>query len=119
MYDSMQKEFSWPHMTNDVYQTVRNCAICARNRERSKRKWQFQLFTALRPLKSIVMDILDPLPQRKNEKVIIIVMTDRYLKMTRAIFTSKTAVTRFANVFLEHWIVPYGMPDHLPTGNGT
>lgn len=45
-------------------------------------------------------------------------MTNRYLKITRAIPTSETTATHDARMFLGHWIVSYRIPEHLVTENG-
>lgn len=63
------------------------------------------------------MDILEPLPHTKNENVFNTIMTDQYLKMKTEIPTWKTTAMHGVNDFLDHWIVPYGLPDHLPTDN--
>lgn len=115
MYDTMRNEFLWPHMANDVYQTVENCATCARYCRRAKIKGHLELFHAWGPLEFIAMDILGPLMQTKNEIVLMTVMRDRYLKMTRAVPNSKTTVTHVANVVFHHWVVPSGIRNHLLT----
>lgn len=45
-------------------------------------------------------------------------MTDRHLKMTKAIPTSKQTTTNVASVFLDHCITLYGIPNHLLANNG-
>lgn len=35
IFYTMRMEFHWPHLTNDIYQTVSNCPTCARSRKTS------------------------------------------------------------------------------------
>lgn len=109
----LQEEQFWPHMANDVYEAVENSATRARfNRDWAKRRGRLQLFFASGLRKFIAMDTLDALPQTKIGNVFIIVMMDRYSKMTIRIPTSKPTATHIANVFLDHFLSLYGIPDH-------
>lgn len=65
-----------------------------------------------------VMDIPDLLHKTKNGNVSIIMMTDRYLKMTGEVPTSKTTATHFPKVFLNHDGISYVIPDHVLTDSG-
>lgn len=42
MYDSMQREYDWSHMANEVYKSVRNCHKCARNKPSEKQRRSIQ-----------------------------------------------------------------------------
>lgn len=61
------------------------------------------------------MEILGALPITFQEIQYVLIIMDRYSKLTRAIPTSKTTVSRLANLFLDHWIVPFGVPTYLLT----
>lgn len=86
--------------------------MCAKSRK-LKQKRHFQLFPASEPLQFIAMDVLGPLPQTNHGNVFVLVMKDPYPKIIGAISTSKTTARHVANKFLDHWIVLYGIPDHL------
>lgn len=73
---------------------------------------------ALGLLEFIAIEVLRPLPRTTSGNQYAIVITDRYSKVTRAIPTSKTASTHAANIFFEHWVIPYGIPKYLLTDNG-
>lgn len=113
----MQKKFFWPYMANDFYQTVTCCVTCDHNRKTLKLKRHLQMFPLPPSPKFIAMDILCSLPQEKNGNLFVIVMTDQYLKKTGAIRISTTWATHVTNVFLDYWIVSYGIPHHLLTQN--
>lgn len=105
-------------MASEVYQTVENCSTCPRSRERTNCKRHLKLFPASRPLEFVAMGIFGPLPRAKNRNGLIINRTSRYSKTTREISTSKTTARHVSAVFLDHCIVPYGIPDNLLTDNG-
>jgi hypothetical protein len=82
----MRRSFYWPHMTKDVYETVRKCDASARNRISERRHTNFlQLFPAKGPLESVAMDILGPLPRTKHGNRFLLVVADRYTKVTRTV----------------------------------
>lgn len=53
------------------------------------------------------MDISGPLPRATTENQFIVVITDRFTKLTRDILSSETAVPEIAWIFLDHWVIPY------------
>lgn len=63
------------------------------------------------------MGIIGQLPRTKNGNVFVGVMTDRLSKMTSVLCTSKKTAKHVANVFLDNYIVPYGISDHLARKN--
>jgi Integrase zinc binding domain len=68
MFQTIRKTFFWPRIAEDVYETVRQCDLCARNRISEKSKTnQLKLFPANGPLESVAMDILGPLPRTNAE----------------------------------------------------
>ena len=51
MYYSIRREYYWPSMAVDCYNTVRNCETCAKNRVKlRKHKKYLRLFSATEPL---------------------------------------------------------------------
>lgn len=64
---SSTKQFSWPHIANDVYPMVNNCATCARTRKKLKGKHNMETFLTSGALKYTAMDIFDPLLQKKDK----------------------------------------------------
>lgn len=119
MYDTMRRDYYWPHMANDVAEIINQCQSCARNRGHVKLQRQLQLFPASGPLEFVALDILGPLPKTKKENLYVVVMTDRYSKLTRDIPTSSITTTAVKYIFSEHWINPHGIPAFVLTDNGT
>lgn len=79
---------------------------------------KLQLFPASAPLKLITICILAPLPRTVNGNRYVIIMTDKYFKLTRTMPTGKTSSLRIATVFFDSWRVPYGIPAYILTENG-
>lgn len=117
IYDTMEMELFW-HMASEVYDTVSNCATSARSGQWLKEKNLFGTVPASGPLKFVAIDIFGALTQRKNGSVFVIVVTDRYLKMKRAIPTSNRTAAYILKVSLDQWILSYGTSDYMLTDNG-
>ena len=59
MYYNFRRTYYWPHMTADIFATVRNCTTCAKNRLKlRKRTNPLKLCPATKPLASLCIDIL-------------------------------------------------------------
>ena len=120
MYDTLRRDFYWPNMANDVATVVRNCTSCAKVRGVKHSHQHFlKLFPAAGPLEYVAIDILGPLPKSAKGNQYILVITDRYIKLARAIPLATTTASVVAETFLDHWVYPYGMPNYLLTDNGT
>lgn len=118
MYDTTKKKLSWLEMTTDVYHTVSNCPTCARSREKLKLKQDQQIFQASRTLALYAMDILGQPAQTTNGNTFLIVIIDRYSKVTKRIPKLRTMAVHIATLFLYHCIVPYGILDFLQADDG-
>ena len=64
------------------------------------------------------MDLVGPLPKTRSGKRFVLVMTDRYSKLARAVALSKTTAPHVAAAFLNDWVFPYGIPNTVLTDNG-
>jgi hypothetical protein len=63
MFASMRQRYYWRNMYKDVEETVRQCAPCAKNRVKERRKVSLmKLFPANEPLEFIAIDTW-PLPE--------------------------------------------------------
>lgn len=93
------------------------CKSCARNNPRYKSKRPIQVVPPSEPLDFVAMNILGQLPRTASGKQHVVVIMDRYSKLTRAISKAKTTATHDTNVFFDHWVVPYDIPKYHLTGN--
>jgi transposase InsO family protein len=119
MFQAIRRTCFWPRIAEDVCKTVRMCDVCARNRIAEKRKTNpLKLFPARGPLESVAMDILGPLPRTKHGNRFLLVIADRYSKVTKTIpFRTVTALS-VSRAFCEHWAYVNGPPVSLLADNG-
>jgi transposase InsO family protein len=119
MVRSMRKQFFWPRMAADIADTVRTCTTCAKNRIKERTHTSFlKLFPASAPLEYVAIDILGPLPKTGHGNRFLLVMTDRFSKLTRTVPLRTTTALVCARAFCDHWVYSYGAPRHVLTGNG-
>lgn len=111
IFNSLRRKFYWLYMANNDFDTVRNYQSCAKTRGAlTKSQNHLRLFPANCPFQLVAMDILGPLPKIKSGKRIIVVITDRYSNLTRAIPMNDTTAPLVA-CFLNNWVFPYGIPN--------
>jgi hypothetical protein len=73
-------------MAADIYETVRNCEVCARNRiSENRRTTPLKPFPANMPLDAVAMDILGPLPKTNHGNRFLQVIIDRYYNFTNSV----------------------------------
>jgi RNase H-like domain found in reverse transcriptase/Reverse transcriptase (RNA-dependent DNA polymerase)/Integrase zinc binding domain/Chromo (CHRromatin Organisation MOdifier) domain/Integrase core domain len=119
MFQTIRRTFFWPKMVEDVYETVRQCDACARNRiSERKHTNKLQLFPAKGPLESVAMDILGPLPRTKHGNRFLLVISDRFSKVTKTVPLRTVTALSVARAFCDHWAYAYGPPLSLLTDNG-
>jgi Integrase zinc binding domain len=86
MFQTIRKTFFWPRIAEDVYETVLQCDIFARNRISEKMKTNpLKLFPANGPLEFVAMDILGPLPRTKHGNRFLLLIRYRYSKVTKTV----------------------------------
>lgn len=64
------------------------------------------------------MDIYGPFSKATKHNQYILVIMDRYRKLTLAILVSKTTSTHKVNLFVYHLLVTYWIPTYHLTDNG-
>ena len=64
------------------------------------------------------MDLLGPFPATESGSTNILVITDRFSKLAQVTPLSSTTAPAVANAFIEHWVIPYGLPAFLLSDNG-
>ena len=118
MYQTLRRDFYWPSMTVDIHFKVDNCASCARNRIKEQRNvYPMKLFPAEKPLDFVAMDILGPLPRTKHGKQFILVVTDRFSKLTKTEALRTITSLSVAKAFCRIWVYNYDRPSVLLTDN--
>lgn len=99
--------------------------VCERlSRMRPKRavenQWRpSQLFTESRPLEFITKDILRPLLKTLSGNQVLLIITDRYKKLTRDVSIPKTTASHNEASFVDSWVIPYGFSKYDLTNSET
>ena len=120
LYQTMRRAFYWPSMTVDIHHLVENCTTCAKNRmKEQKNVYPMRLFPATKPLEFVAMDILGPLPRTQHGMRFILVITDRFTKLTKTVALRTITSLAVARAFCRAWVFNYGIPKILLTDNGT
>jgi hypothetical protein len=65
------------------------------------------------------MDILGPLPKTDHGNRLLLVITDRFSKLTRTVPLRTITALVVAKAFCENWVFAYGAPRYVLTDNGT
>ena len=116
----IQRSYYWPLMAADISATVRECTPCAKNRLRLPRKAsEMKLFPATAPLDSVAIDILGPLPKSSRGFIFMLVISDRFTKLTQVVPLKRITAYDVAVAFVEHWVFKYAAPATLLSDKGS
>ncbi|CDF38002.1 unnamed protein product [Chondrus crispus] len=119
MYFALCREYYWPHLAADVAATGRGYRTCAMNRVKLRKHLnRWRLFPATRPLESLAIDILGPLQKMKAGKQFLLVITDRFTKLTQVMTLRTVTAYTVAVAFCDAWVFKYGVPRSLLSDNG-
>jgi hypothetical protein len=109
MFATLRRAFFWTRMAADVYDTVRQCDACARNRIAEKKHTNvMKLFPANGPMKSVAMVILGPLPRTKHGNRFLLVIADGITKVTITVPLRTVTALVVAKAFCDRWVYVYG-----------
>ena len=119
MYNTIRRCVYWPTMVVDVYKHVEQCPACARNRlSDRKHTTVLKLFTADEPFSGLAMDLFGPLLTSRGGHKYVLVIWDRFNKLTRAIHLREATALTVESAFIDTWVAAYGIPDTVLTDNG-
>jgi Integrase zinc binding domain/Integrase core domain len=120
MFRSMRKRYFWRNMYREVEDTVRGCEHYARNNVQERtRVNHMKIVPANEPLEFIEIDILGPLPKTAHGNRFLLVISDRFSKLTRTVPMRTNTALAVAKAFCDHWVFAYGPPRFLLSDNGT
>ena len=119
LYNSLRRHMYWPAMAVDCYATVRKCATCAKNRIKLRQRTnKLQLFPPSGPLESVAIDIFGELLKTKRGFQYLLVISDRFTKLTKTIPLKGVSAGEVARAFTHEWVFNYGPPQDLLADNG-
>ena len=114
MYAGMRRYLYWVRMAADVVSNVRKCDSCARQRVRPlARRSPLTLYRATMPFQDTAADIYGPLAWTAAGHRFILMITDWFTKLVRAIPMDGTTAVDCAFVVLDYCAAAYGPPDLL------
>ena len=64
------------------------------------------------------MDLLGPFPPTENGSTNILVITDRFSKLSQVTPLSLTTARAVAPAYIDNYIIPYGLPVSINSDNG-
>jgi len=119
MYYTMRKAYYWPSMVTDIHSTITKCTTRAQNRLALRRNTTpLTLFQATEPLTELSVDIFGPIPASKKGNRFILVITDRFAKLTRCVALRRTTSMSVASAIMDAWLSAYGPPDRILSDQG-
>lgn len=106
-------------MVAHVYAWVAKCPGCAKNRLQERRHTSLMRhFPATESFSGLAMDLLGPFLETDRGHNVILVMSDRFTKLTRALPLRETIALVVASTFVDYGVSAYGVPDTVLTKNG-
>ena len=119
MYQTLRDPYYWPLLAMDVFGWVAACPTCAKNRLMgTQRKAFMRLFPATKPFPALAIDLLGILPRTPKGDEYILVICDRFTKVTRAVPLRDITALNVLSAFLDTWVASYGIPDSVLSDNG-
>jgi len=119
MYAAMKRCFYWESMIVHLYDFVRQCPPCAKNRLQERRHASpMTLFPPQEPLNEVRIDILGPLLNTVDGNRYVFVMSDRFSKLTRTVALRRITAVTVASAFLTSWVAANGAPDCVLSDQG-
>jgi len=77
-----------------------------------------RLFPATEPFAAVAIDLLGPLPRTPEGYEYILVICDRFTKVTRAVPLREITSQDVLSAFLDTRVANYGLPDSVLSDNG-
>ncbi|GBG89125.1 hypothetical protein CBR_g48834 [Chara braunii] len=118
----LRERFPWPDVLHDVTRYIESCAVCHRNKGRSRVP-----FGELKPLPipraprlSIAMDVIGPFPRDRLDHDGILTVVDRLSKYARFLPCKyHVAAPELARLLHTGWITNQGVPEDIVSDRDT
>jgi len=119
MYQTMRNQYNWPSLAAYVVGWVAACPICAKNRLMGTESTApMRLVPATEHFAALAIDLLGPLPRTPEGYEYILVICDRFTKVTRAVPLRDMSAPDVISAFLDTWVASYGIPASVLSDNG-
>lgn len=100
------------------YNKVRNCSLCPHMDTEFEHQRQIKRSSSDGTLEFVATDLLGSIPRAKKGNQFMVIVTNRYRKLTRAVPIAKITSTKVASVFFYGWAVHYSVPDVIQSSSG-
>jgi len=119
MYYTMRQAYFWPSMVTEIHTTITKCTTCAQNRLALRRHTTpFTLFQATEPLTELSVDIFGSIPASKKGNRFMLVITDRFAKLTKCVPLRRITAMSVASAIIDACVSSYGPPDRILSDQG-
>lgn len=116
LYNTLHKEFYWPHIGNGICKTVSDCwsRVIQGTRHCQQNEWWFFLLVSPN---YIAIAIHSSHLRTRYGNQYVLVSTECKTKLTSAIFVTKVTSTSTAFVLVDYWVIPYDALTHQLNNN--
>jgi len=112
MYQTHRRRYYWPFVVADVLGWVAACPTCAKKRLMETRSTaSVRLFPAKEPSAAVALDLVGPLPRTPKGYEYLLVICDRFTKLTRVVPLKDFTALDVLSSFLDVWIASSGIPN--------
>ena len=119
MYQTLRDHYFWPSLAVDVFGWVAACLICAKNCLMGTQSTApMRLLRATEPVAALAIDLLRPLPRTPKGYECILVISDRFTKVKRAVLLKDISALAVVSAFLATWVASYGISDSVLSDSG-
>ncbi|KAG7309734.1 hypothetical protein JYU34_004231 [Plutella xylostella] len=120
MINNIKKYYFWPNMSNDVEQFVRKCHKCQKQKHSLPTKQPMTVTTtAQSSFDKVFLDIVGPLDKDYYNHTYILSLQCDLTKYVDAYPLEKKDTVSVARVFVQNFILKYGIPREIMTDRGT
>lgn len=102
MYATLRWKYYWPHIINGVHQTVKDCPTCPNENTDYHSQRHLNLFLATGRLELVAIDIAAPFLEPSQSNQFVVLITNHYTKLPRAIQRCNKTSLHVVLIFFSH-----------------
>lgn len=120
MYNNIKKYYFWPGLRNDIIKFVKRCDECQRFKHSKPNVEPMSITTTpSHAFQRIFLDIVGPLPENLDENRYILTLQCDLSKFVECYAIPNKEAETVAKIFVEQFILRYGIPEEIITDQGT
>lgn len=113
----VRDRYYWPKMTADVESKVKGCDRCIRRKTPTNIHAPMVNIVTTQPLELVCMDYLTLEPSKGGFENVLVI-TDHFTRYAQAYPTRNQTAKTTAEVFFNHFVVHYGLPQRIHSDQG-